>query len=277
MTSKLKRSQFLNGFVLKLLAILTMTIDHVGILLQSFGYESSSIFRVVGRCSLPLFAFLIVEGVLHTKNFGKYAIRLGIGAAVMAIALGIANYCDIPGMEMLAREGNIFIDLLLGASAVYLLRRKENYLKVISLLPLGISVISFICTCYENSQNAVVYWYPTFLRTQYGFYATALIIGYYLSYVIKDIIFNGLEKSNGLTVDCYPEGSERLVTGLVSLCFLAAFTIVFVMTSSQFKFGCLDVQWWAILFGVLPLFYSGKRGYNSKWFQYGCYIYYPLH
>ena len=40
------------------------------------------------------------------------------------------------------------------------------------------------------------------------------------------------------------------------------------------------IRCWQIysLFAFIPiLFYSGKRGYNAKWFQYGAYIYFPAH
>ena len=41
--------------------------------------------------------------------------------------------------------------------------------------------------------------------------------------------------------------------------------------------GILSVQWFAIVPGLLLLLYNGKRGYNAKWFEYGGYIFYPLH
>ena len=41
--------------------------------------------------------------------------------------------------------------------------------------------------------------------------------------------------------------------------------------------GYEDLQLFAILAGVFILLYSGLRGYNKKWFQYGSYIYYLLH
>ena len=39
----------------------------------------------------------------------------------------------------------------------------------------------------------------------------------------------------------------------------------------------IDVQVFAIFSGAFILLYNGARGYNGKWFQYGCYLYYPLH
>ena len=34
---------------------------------------------------------------------------------------------------------------------------------------------------------------------------------------------------------------------------------------------------WALLAIPIVLFYSGKQGYKSKWFQYASYLYFPLH
>ena len=39
----------------------------------------------------------------------------------------------------------------------------------------------------------------------------------------------------------------------------------------------MDVQIYALFAGAFILLYNGKRGYNSKWFEYGGYAYYPLH
>ena len=58
----------LSGNQLKLIALITMTIDHVGAyLLPQF-----TILRIIGRLSMPIYAFLIAEGCYHTKNKLKY-------------------------------------------------------------------------------------------------------------------------------------------------------------------------------------------------------------
>ena len=64
----------LTGFQLKLIAIITMTLDHIGIffLLPPTYY----LFRIIGRLSFPIFAFLIAEGFNYTKNIKKYLVRL---------------------------------------------------------------------------------------------------------------------------------------------------------------------------------------------------------
>lgn len=57
---------------LKLLGIVTMTIDHVGMVF----FPDQIAWRLVGRLALPIFLFGIVEGNRHTSSHGKYISRL---------------------------------------------------------------------------------------------------------------------------------------------------------------------------------------------------------
>lgn len=54
----MQRIQFLNGFHLKLIAICTMFIDHLGYTL----FPGDLWLRCVGRVAFPIFCFLIAEG-----------------------------------------------------------------------------------------------------------------------------------------------------------------------------------------------------------------------
>ena len=76
------RSRFaLTGNQLKLLAMLTMTIDHIGaILLPQYRF-----LRVIGRLSMPIYAFMIAEGCHHTHDRKAYFLRL----------LGLALLCQV--------------------------------------------------------------------------------------------------------------------------------------------------------------------------------------
>ena len=39
----------------------------------------------------------------------------------------------------------------------------------------------------------------------------------------------------------------------------------------------IKIQLFAMFSGAFVLLYNGRRGYNKKWFQYGSYLYYPIH
>ena len=70
--------KILSNFDLKILAIITMTIDHIG----SIIYPNIDAFRIIGRISFPIFCFLLVEGFKHTHNRFRYFIRLLLFAII---------------------------------------------------------------------------------------------------------------------------------------------------------------------------------------------------
>lgn len=75
-----------------------MLIDHIGlaiIAMTPLFYKYKSIYpllRNIGRVSFPIFAFLIVEGFIHTKNLKKYLIRLGVFALLSEIPFDLIFY-----------------------------------------------------------------------------------------------------------------------------------------------------------------------------------------
>lgn len=77
-----KRNAFgLSGNQLKILAIISMTCDHVGLhLLPQF-----PILRIIGRLAFPIFAYMIAEGCRHTKNRTRYFLTVFLTAMVCQI------------------------------------------------------------------------------------------------------------------------------------------------------------------------------------------------
>lgn len=83
----------LTGNQLKLLALLAMTCDHVGVsLLPQWGW-----LRIVGRLALPIFAYMIAEGCRYTRNRKRYLLSL-LAVAVLCqivyfVAMGSLYMC----------------------------------------------------------------------------------------------------------------------------------------------------------------------------------------
>jgi hypothetical protein len=63
---------------MQLIAMLTMLVDHAGIVL----FPDNPYFRWVGRLAMPLYAYALVLGYGRTRDFRRYALRLAAIAAV---------------------------------------------------------------------------------------------------------------------------------------------------------------------------------------------------
>lgn len=103
--------RFINGFILKLIAMITMVVDHTGAVF----FPNIRILRIIGRLSFPIFCFLLVEGYFYTKNIYKYTIRLFLFALISEIPYDLAfsgNIIDFSGQ-------NVFFTLLLGLIAIW--------------------------------------------------------------------------------------------------------------------------------------------------------------
>lgn len=82
---KIEKYKILSGSSLKIIAVISMLIDHIGvaltyeefaneILFSLFGKNVSLYFllRTIGRVAFPIYCFLISEGFYYTKNRIKY-------------------------------------------------------------------------------------------------------------------------------------------------------------------------------------------------------------
>jgi len=108
----------MNTFQIKVLAIVTMIIDHMGL----FFFPQLIIFRIIGRLSFPLFAWLIANGAYHTHDIGKYLQRLFIFALLSQIPYLLANRLINPHFSDL----NVLCTLYCGLLAIALIQKTNN-------------------------------------------------------------------------------------------------------------------------------------------------------
>lgn len=160
----------LSNFDLKLIAIITMTIDHIGVV---FGTPFYNLLRAVGRLSFPIFAFLITEGYVHTKSFSKYFLRLLVLAVISEV---IYDYVFF-GSFVYRGANNIFFTLALGLLTLFLLDKSKGlinrYFKdkvdLFIILPITYLLIIVIMGLMEE-----------FLNFSYGMLGILVISFFYL-------------------------------------------------------------------------------------------------
>ena len=268
-----KDYKVLSGFILKILALIFMTLDHIGYYLGTLKntQEIASIFRIFGRLALPLFIFLLVEGVIHTKHIGKYFIRLGALALVFLIGqLFLAYIIRTPSNDFYSPA----VDLLLTALLVYLLKRKDKF-SFLAILPFAWACISLVVRNYETINGKFINWFPIYFRPDYGIYAPLLGIGFYFAHDLTKLFLNSNEGTKNFLGSTF----EQTTYNVVSSIFLIIVTMLICFLDRNAMHLIYSMPWQVYaLFAFIPiLFYSGKRGYNAKWFQYGCYVYFPMH
>ena len=77
----------MNRRTLKIIARITMTIDHIGMIL----FPHIDMFRIIGRISFPIFAYFVAEGCRYTKNRLRYVSLMAMCEAVCLVGYYIGK------------------------------------------------------------------------------------------------------------------------------------------------------------------------------------------
>lgn len=235
----------LNAYQLKLIMAVIMVLDHIRLLL----YDVDNVFHLISRCVAPVFAYLVVEGVMHTKNLKAYNIRLLTWAWIMALGNFILNSIFkilTPDMSDLERvpltvDNNIFLTLALSVLCISTARY--------GLSCKGGRKIA----CYAASLVA----FAIGLLCEGGILLVPFILITYLMYHNK----------------------KARVAGYLVL--FAVFTAMAIpkLIAAGFTLSALSFNSYPLFIFALPFIalYNGERGSNTKFSKYFFYVFYPAH
>lgn len=184
----------MSSFVLKIIAIISMSFDHVGYLIMG----GSSWFNYIGRFAFPIFAFQISEGYTHTKNVYKYMFRLFVFAIISQIPFMLFQYSMGINLSL-----NIFFTLLFGLFAIFIYDRiKYKFLGILCAFILGVIAelckfdygfygiaIIFLFYLFRNNKLAMCLSFimTVLLKTLYGIY----MYGFHMSYIYSSLFVIG--------------------------------------------------------------------------------------
>lgn len=226
---------------LKLIASITMLIDHIGAVLvyslylsawNAGNYDLSNQMariyeplRIIGRIAFPIYCFLLVEGFHHTRNIKKYVTRLAIGMALSEIPydLCFSGYIDWT-------SSSVMVTLLLGCLMMAGMTSFHGFWKLLAIPPFwGIA---------------------EFLGTDYGGKGILLIAMFALT---RDLPRRKLWQALCLIVCLWFGPNVRIGS--------------FVIPMELFG-----------LIGLIPMFlYDGRKLTRNKWVQWAFYLFYPVH
>ena len=137
--------------VLKWVAVVTMTVDHIGAVL----YPDVEILRIIGRIAFPIYCYLLLLGVGSTRNVKNYLVRLLVFAFISQVPYYVAHgYAPLESLD-------IYFTLFFGALSLL-----NPLLLVVSLVasffltfdygPYGIGLILAMQLLKDNQKWGVI-------------------------------------------------------------------------------------------------------------------------
>lgn len=115
----MSRFRGFTSFDLKIIAVISMIIDHTGVIL----FPGVDIFRIIGRIAFPIYCFLLVEGFFNTSSREAYVKRLCIFAVISEIPFDLSLYNEIFKPE----RQNVFFTLAIGLYCLSLIDEMDEY------------------------------------------------------------------------------------------------------------------------------------------------------
>ena len=259
------------AYQLKWIALITMTIDHFGVLVL-YPYTNNTVIdtlyivsRLIGRLAFPLFAFMIAEGIYRTRHRYLYFSKL----FAMALLIGLSMFV-LEQININALAGNIFVDLSMAALAMILLKEKSWLLK-----PLGFLPIAYVIWTSFNPNV------PNFLRADYGFYGLIMMLIFFSTYtkVVQEKLTTLLRLNHS--------GEHNYVLASVALLLMHVVWYIMELVVNQgmpsggllanYLSRFVGAQTYAVVAGYFIYYYRGDKGNAPSWFQLFSYAYYPLH
>lgn len=132
----------MNSFQIKVLAIVCMVMDHVGL----FFFPKLLIMRLIGRVAFPLFAWFVANGARHTRNINAYFGRLLLLALVTQAPFWYANrLIGSPALYF-----NVVFTLCLGLIAIMVMQKVANRWLWLS----AVVVCAAIATLFHSDYGA---------------------------------------------------------------------------------------------------------------------------
>lgn len=265
----------LNAWHIKMIAVYFMTIDHLGAYgfeIPLFGaYENK--LRILGRIAMPLFLFILTESLRHTRNRGKFLLRLYLGAVFTGLFVALTNFLFHDSIGRFI-QSNIFYQYLFTAIYIILMEEILKGIREHRMMPVLLGIVGMAASWIPHAlavflteldisryvANVETRWFLdeivcSFLNTPLTEYGIVFVLMGVLMYFAP----NKFWKAGVLTAFSF-------------FCYISRFFPE--LTSMPLFFAVGYPQHYMILAAPVMLMYNGEKGRGNKYFFYA---YYPLH
>ena len=228
----------ISASALHIMAMVCMLCDH----LWATVVPGNQWLTCLGRLAFPMFAFMVVEGYFHTSNLKGYVLRLLMFAVISEVPFNLMYSSSF----VYPFHQNVIWTLLLGLGLVHMnelaAKKQKRWLCILvgCITVIGGFLLGTIAMLdyYGVGVVTILVFYFFRKRTWWCFLGQIIVL-YYLN----------VEELSGL---------------------------YFEITIGDRIFHV--VQQGLALFALIPIWlYRGRKGIKSKWFQYVCYGFYPIH
>lgn len=167
--------------MLRLLALVSMCIDHAGLAL----FPAIGVFRCIGRISFPLYCYLLTQGFIHTRSRRRYGMRLYLLALASEIPFDLLIFGRFSGMEQNAVFSMFFALLALCAA-----QRFAGKPVPLALSLTGMGALSMLCRVsfgYLGVVLCLAFYYTQGSRVRQALCAAVLTLIYSLSLLLAGV------------------------------------------------------------------------------------------
>lgn len=246
----------LTSSTLHIIAMVFMVMDHS----WATVFTGSLWLTCVGRLAFPIFAFMIVEGFIHTSDVRKYILRMLLFGIVSEIPF---DYM-VAGIPFYPYHQNVMFTFTLALLGLLLIDRSLRRIGkgVRGTGSEGSLKTSFLREIWAYLQVAVIILVTTLL----GFLT---IVDYYGVGVLTVYLF-------------YFFRSRRIWSRLLQVIWMYILNAQ-MLGGLYFPVTVLGIELEIVQQGLamlaLPIIwlYNGEKGITGKAFKYGCYAFYPVH
>ncbi|NQP65220.1 beta-carotene 15,15'-monooxygenase [Streptococcus suis] len=153
-----------NAYQLKLAMAGLMVLDHLKFIPDFIPDQLSLIFHMITRCVAVFFAYMLVEGYLHTRNVKAYLLRLYGAAGLMATGNALIN--RLYQSKGIYISNNIFLTLAVGLTMLICLKEFKNNSRTRQVIQVVLAGLCLIVGAAFTEGGAVVL--PFILITYLG-------------------------------------------------------------------------------------------------------------